>query len=513
MVKTKMYRQIQKLKVMGKNISDIANELALDRKTVRKYYRMTEQEYLCYQKILESRDKLLNPFKGDILKIYQDNDHIRLNMAGVYDYLMELHGELPVSEKSLRNLINQMIARDELTVKKSVRQYAKVPELPYGKQLQLDFGYQTLPSGLKIFIFATVLSASRYKCIYFHDKPFTTQTLIGYLLDCFDFIGGIPEEIVIDQDKVIVVSENAGDILYTKDFDTFKAEMGFSMYVCRKADPESKGKVENLVKFVKNNFLKLRNFQTLEESRLSLSHWLKRRANGRISYATGKIPAILHAEEKLHLKPVKSSIFRKDQTIHREKRQVNEHSFLSHASSQYSVPVKYRLKEVDIYSTGEYLMIYDPNTGYMIAKHPLSLVSGGKTSLKTHFRENDKLIKDFRSETLGRYDFPEWKAFVESNFLKYSRFVRDQCIVCRKLIKPDMDIDILKESVNLCLTNQCVSFIDLKLTYDVILSQKKDGSPDLPVTALEIVHKSKYRGVIVQKRSIQTYQETMEGLQ
>jgi transposase len=500
------------MKLTGKNITDISIELELDRKTVRKYYRMAEEEYHSYQKMLETRDKLLDPFREEIIRIYQDNDNIRLNMAGVYDYLMELHQELPVSEKSLRNLINHMTAEGELTLKKSIRQYSKVPQLPYGKQLQLDFGYFTTPSGLKIYIFAAVLSASRYKCVFFHDKPFTTQTLIEYLLDCFDFIGGIPREIVIDQDKIMVVSENAGDIVYTKDFDTFKSEMGFSMYVCRKADPESKGKVENLVKFVKNNFLKLRVFQTLEEYRLSLSGWLNRRANGRISYATGKIPSLLHTEERKHLNPVKNSIFRKDRTIHREKRQVNEHSFISHSASQYSVPVKYRLKEVDIYSTGENLLIYDPKTGEEVARHTLSLVAGQKISSQTHFRENDKPIDDFKSETMGRYDFPEWRIFVERNFRAYSRFVRDQCILCRKLIKTDMDIDILQESVKLCLSSLCVSFQDLKLTYDTILAGKRDGSEEMPVTALGAVHQSKYRNINVQKRDIQEYQNSVEGL-
>jgi transposase len=48
-----------------------------------------------------------------------------------------------------------------------------------------------------------------------------------------EYIGGIPEEIVIDQDSTLVVSENHGDILLTKGFTQFKEEMGFRLYVCR----------------------------------------------------------------------------------------------------------------------------------------------------------------------------------------------------------------------------------------------------------------------------------------
>ena len=82
-------------------------------------------------------------------------------------------------------------------------------------------------------------------------KPFTTLDLIFHLLNCFEYIGGIPEEIVIDQDSVMVASENHGDIIYTKDFAYFIQEIGLRIYVCRKADPETKGKIENLIGFVK----------------------------------------------------------------------------------------------------------------------------------------------------------------------------------------------------------------------------------------------------------------------
>lgn len=63
------------------------------------------------------------------------------------------------------------------------------------------------------------------------------------------------------------------------------------MYVCRKADPESKGKVENLVGYVKHNFLDIRDYSEIEELCKSGLLWLDRRANGSISAATGLIPA------------------------------------------------------------------------------------------------------------------------------------------------------------------------------------------------------------------------------
>jgi len=69
-----------------------------------------------------------------------------------------------------------------------------------------------------------------------------TKEVIGHLLNCFDYFRGVPEEMVIDQDGLMVVSENAGDIIYTDDFKYFIEEQKIRMYVCRAVDPQDKRK-------------------------------------------------------------------------------------------------------------------------------------------------------------------------------------------------------------------------------------------------------------------------------
>ena len=155
------------------------------------------------------------------------------------------------------------------------------------------------------------------------NLPFTTLDLIHHLLDCFQYLGGIPEELVIDQDKVMVSSENRGDIIYTRDFKQFIEEMDLKMYVCRKNDPESKGKIENLIKFIKRNFLSIRDFENIEEAKERLSRWLNRRANGKISLATRRIPKEMFSEEKAYLRTLKNSIYRKDSSNVRERRKAD----------------------------------------------------------------------------------------------------------------------------------------------------------------------------------------------
>ena len=124
----------------------------------------------------------------------------------------------------------------------------------------------------------------------------------------------------------MVVSENHGDIIYTGDFLHFIEEMNLRMYVCRKADPETKGKVENAVGFVKSNHLSVRDFESLEEAQVSLAQWLRRRANGKISQATRLIPAEVIEQERGHLRPLRNSIYRKDMIVGREARQADRRS-------------------------------------------------------------------------------------------------------------------------------------------------------------------------------------------
>lgn len=183
-----------------------------------------------------------------------------------------------------------------------------------------------------------VLSASRYKYIMFQAHPFQTKDVIQYLLDCFDFFGGIPAEMVIDQDKLLVVSENRGDIIFTKDFKNFIEEMGIGIHLCRKADPESKGKVENTVKYVKRNFLEVRDFSSAEEANADVLKWLERRANGKISQATRQIPSVMIEKEREKLKPLVNSIFRKNSLIGREDRNVDDKGRISIKIFFSSVP-------------------------------------------------------------------------------------------------------------------------------------------------------------------------------
>ena len=171
-----------------------------------------------------------------------------------------------------------------------------------------------------------VLARSRHKYVYFTTQPFTTQTAIIAHEKAFTYFQGMPEEVVYDQDKLFLHDENKGDLLLTKEFKAYTMQRGFSLYFCRKADPQSKGKIENVVRYVKQNFLYNRVFidpDTLNDQALE---WLSRTANIMVdNLRIWKVPFYEWHTEKGYLRsftpiiisynPYQQYCLRKDNTI------------------------------------------------------------------------------------------------------------------------------------------------------------------------------------------------------
>jgi hypothetical protein len=65
----------------------IAEKLNIDRKTVRKYWKMSEERFREQRQAFLSREKSFAVYKDEILEIYESNDFERLPMSAVYDYL------------------------------------------------------------------------------------------------------------------------------------------------------------------------------------------------------------------------------------------------------------------------------------------------------------------------------------------------------------------------------------------------------------------------------------------
>jgi len=506
MIVMNMYQKVRKFKKRKYSQKRIAEELKMDRRTVRKYCEMSEAEYVQNRNNLQNKDRVFDLYRDEILSIYRVNDG-KIYVSSIYDVLEEKYDKLPGKERTLRNYIQYLNKSGEINSNDYVRLYTPVEDLPLGKQMQLDFGEIEIASGQRIYIFGVVLSASRFKYVAVQKRPFKTIDVINHLLNSFEIIGGVPEQLVIDQDKVMVVKENSGDIAYTKEFEDFKSEMGFTMYVCRKADPESKGKVENLIKFVKTSFFSARNFQSFEEIPKALTAWLDRRANGKICQATGMIPADILEKERESLKPLKPSIYRRESILMREPRDVDGKSMISVGASLYSVPKRFIKKTVWIFRTETELFLYDAIDGKEIAKHKISPFKGNKVTQKNHFRDYGEKPEALIKQLKDQNESESWKKYVDANYKRFSRYYRDQHQELYEFLSDNPDMDLLSKSVDLCIENGTLSARNLKESYAYIHGCENENYPDLLpqlLTGIKAV-KHENKNIKVKKRELSYY--------
>ncbi len=85
----------------------------------------------------------------------------------------------------------------------------------------------------------------------------------------------------IDQDACLVYEEKYGEVTTTRVFKDFLVEQDLQLFVCRKADPATKGPVENSIKYVKQNYLPSRKDWSIQKLIEKLPDWCKRK-NSRI---------------------------------------------------------------------------------------------------------------------------------------------------------------------------------------------------------------------------------------
>lgn len=484
MEKLLLYVEIHQLKKQGFKIAAIAKKLGISRNTVYKYWNMNFDEATEWVSSTGSRRKKLDSHRDLILSWLKENPD--LSSAQVEDWLKEQFPSIKIGSSTVRGYVSEL--RDIYHIPKviRIRDHEAVEELPMGQQIQVDWGEITVKNQekkpVKLYFITFVLSHSRYKYVEWLDRPFTTRDTIRCHEKAFQFFGGIPKEIVYDQDHLITVSENAGDIILTGEFQAYKQERGFRLYLCRKADPQSKGKVENVVKYVKKNFAKHRVFPNLEAWNEKCLAWLKRTGNYNVHHTTKKRPVEVHTLEKQHLKPVSSLLSFESNLVISITRTVHKDNIIKYKSNRYSVPLgTYRPRgdnTVYLEIQGEELIIRADLQGEILARHPMCHGKGELIKNTQHTRDRSKGIQAYKETIIRQFkDQERALKFVNEVAQRYPRYVRDQLQVIQNAIthfRPQIE-----EALDVCLKKQLWSANDLRdiAQHLTRIKEEKDLSP------------------------------------
>jgi hypothetical protein len=270
------------------------------------------------------------------------------------------------------------------------------------------------------------------KYVHFSATPFTSITAIDAHEEAFRFFCGIPIEIVYDQDRLFLVDEALGELLLTKHFKDYVFEQEFRTHFCRKADPESKGKVENVVKFVKNNFLYGRAYYDIATLQSQALNWLLRTGNGMPHSTIRKIPQEEWIIEKESLKPW-ISVKLVPSYILRYVRLDNTFSF---QGNFYSVPQGTYKKDasVKIWLKEGQLHVCDQE-GVLLCKHSIAETKGNKIINTDHKRDKSRKLKDLQTDIAVLFSNPVLAAqYFELIREVKGRYLRDQVQSIREAI-------------------------------------------------------------------------------
>lgn len=467
MEKWKVYMEIQQLNKQGFKKAQIARKLGISRTTVHDYLERRPEEMATWMASTLERSKKLDPYHYEIYSWLKE--HPDMSAAQVLDWLEEKYEGVGVAESTVRNYVRSLRQRYHLPKVLKVRQYEAIPDPPMGKQAQVDFGEtkQQTTDGeeIKLHFICFVLSHSRYKVVTWLDRPFTTKDVIWAHEKAFELLGGMPEEIVYDQDHLILANENAGNYIFTAAFQSYREERGFRVYMCKKADPESKGRVENVVGFVKNSFAKHRLFDNIDKWNEDCQAWLDRTGNGRIHNTTKKRPAMVFQLEKKHLRPVHQKVnsFSKDTSSITVT--VKKNNTIPYKGNHYSVPLgTYQHGESNIVYLSrkkEMLTVVDAN-GEMIAEHKIDHRKGELIKASNHRRDRSKGIDTYIHSVSAQFrDFDQAISYLEEIRNRYPRYIRDHLQVIAKAIK-DAGNSYLDQALAMCQNEKLFSGNDFR---------------------------------------------------
>ena len=500
-----MYSKIKAFQEKGFSIRNTAKYLGISRDTVKKYYEMQLDQYHDLAATIR-KQSYLDKYETIILDWLIEFPGMA--SAQVYDWLLE-HYQIDVSERTVSRYVKRLRLDHALPKQSYKRDYEASEERPMGHQMQLDFGVQSMPLSnrkghKKVYFAGFVLAYSRYKYGYFIDRPFTTKDLITAMNGAFSYFGGVTKEIVVDQDSIITVQENYGDIIYTYEFEKYKQQHGLGIRVCRKSDPESKGMVENMVKFVKRNFLVHRNFMEPDLLNECFCAWLDRTGNAKVHGTTKKVPAQVFEFEREHLRPI--LIPQNDFCMNSIFRSVRKDNTIIYKSNRYSLPLGTHNKdpEVSIKEIDGKLQIWQGFGEYMIFEHPLSYKKGKLIKSKDHSRNREDSLDKYEEKAITLIG-NDYKAYLTEVRKSKPRYYRDQLTLLEEILAV-YPLEKVQDAITYCIKLELYSFNDVRNACKFMSVLKQNSSFEVNnKLKIDPISNPSVMNITTQKRDINEY--------
>lgn len=369
MIKNGEHFMIKEMYQKGMNISQIANELGRDRKTIRSWLQETETKAYTRQPAI--KPCLLEPYKVYVKRRMEEGC---LNAVILFD---EIKAQGYSGKTTMLRYF--MSPLRPVVISQATERY----ETPPGQQAQVDWGlFKVKWNGAykRIYAFVMVLGYSRMMYVEFTENE-RLEALMGCHLRAMQYFGGRTETCLYDNMKTVVSGQDAqGEVMWNERFAKFANHHGFILRRCRPYRARTKGKVESGVKYVRKNFWpRVQTFTDLHDLNVQVRVWLDQIANVRIHGTTHEVPQERWQHEAL--KPFNLVRF---ESIYRHERKVSSDCLISYDAHRYSVPYRY---------VGYTVEIQDQNNGLiriyfgedLIAEHVKAIGRHQVVTNKKHF--------------------------------------------------------------------------------------------------------------------------------
>ena len=252
-----------------------------------------------------------------------------------------------------------------------------------GEAAQVDFGAGPIllhPDGKprRTWAFVMTLAHSRHQYLEFVWDQ-TVATWLGCHRRAFEWFAGVPERVVIDNAKCAITKACAQDPVVQRAYAECAEGYGFKIDPCPPHDPQKKGIVEAGVKYVKGNFLPLREFRDLADLNAQARAWVMETAGQRIHGTTRQPPLALFALEQPLLKPL-PAIAPDLGTWHRVS--VHKDCHVQLERILYSAPFALVGKTLWLRATDAVVALYEDYRH--VATHPRGQRPGQRVTCKAH---------------------------------------------------------------------------------------------------------------------------------
>lgn len=240
-----------------------------------------------------------------------------------------------------------------------------------GEMYQMDWGFVKVTDSFgnewTAACFVMVCHHCGFRYVEFFPSASQENLFIG-MIHAFIKMG-IPQYVLTDNMASVSNKRDVyGAPIFNPNYDKFQKFIGFETKLCKVAHPFTKGAVERLVRYVKENFIVGRIFLNVNDLNEQAQRWCDEK-NAKLTKSRDLVPCEEHGLEPLKTLTLS---FLELLPYLAPSRKVTFDGYVNYEGRLYGVPITCTSRNVLVMRTYDELKIYDPNTYVEVISHKVN---------------------------------------------------------------------------------------------------------------------------------------------